>query len=76
MEQVYPEGLQACGKAHDGAGEKCEEEGVAERSCHGLTIIPHTQASLRLWGVGGVGVGIGNEGVKLSLGKGSGKKVF
>lgn len=49
---------------------------MAERSCHGLTIIPHTQASLRLWGVGGVGVGIGNEGVKLSLGKGSGRKVF
>lgn len=39
-------------KTHHGAGEECEEEGVAERSCHWLTIIPHPQPSLHLFGGG------------------------
>lgn len=33
LEQVYPEGLQPAEKTDAGAGEKCEVEGVAERSC-------------------------------------------
>lgn len=33
VEQVYSEALQACGKAYAGAGERCEEEGIAETSC-------------------------------------------
>jgi len=34
--------LKDCGpqKAHAGAGEKCEEEGLAGRNSHGLTTTP------------------------------------
>jgi len=60
------EGLQPEGSAHAGAGEKYEEA-VAERSCHGLTTtpIPHPPALLGGRGRGG----LGNEEVKLSLGR-------
>lgn len=49
--------------------EKCEEEGVSERSSYGLTTfssIAHSPAPLE--GAGG-GRGVGNEGVKLNLEK-------
>lgn len=40
LEQFYSEGLQPVERPHAGAGEKCEEERVAERSCYGLTVTP------------------------------------
>ncbi|XP_009991250.1 PREDICTED: centlein-like, partial [Tauraco erythrolophus] len=40
LEQEYPEGLQPVKMSHAGAGRKCEEERVAERSCYGLTEPP------------------------------------
>jgi len=30
------------GRTHNGAGEKCEEEGVAEKNSSGLTTNPHS----------------------------------
>lgn len=52
-------------------GEKCKEEGAAERSCSELT------TSFCIIGSGGHGE-VSSEGVKLSLGKmgGGGGKVF
>jgi len=49
LEQVYPQGLQPVGRTHAGAGDKCEEEGVAERNCYGLTMapIPHPPSTTR-----------------------------
>ena len=64
------EGLYPVGRSHTGAGEKCEEQGVAGRSCYGLTSVPHLPALL--WGEVGGG---GNERKKLSLGRGNGGKV-
>jgi len=66
LEQVYPEGLQPMGRTHDGAGGKCEEDGgEAERSCYGLTTAFHTKERKQ----GGRDRGVGDEWVKLSLGK-------
>ena len=36
----------ARGGPHTGAGEKCEEEGAAERNCYGLTATPNAPAPL------------------------------
>ena len=64
LEQIYPEGLQPVGRPHAVAGKKCEKEGMAERSCYGLSVthIPHLLAPLgeKRWG----------GRVKLSLGQG------
>lgn len=57
LEQVFPEELQDPHCAH------VEEEGAAERSCCGLTTIPHTHHLEQ-----GGGTGIGN-GVRLSRGR-------
>lgn len=46
-----------------GAGEGCEEHGVAERSCHGPTTAPLFSITLCCSVHGGDG-GAGNEGVK------------
>jgi len=35
------------------SGEICEEEGVAERSCHGLTPTPHSPSPCAAQDVGG-----------------------
>jgi len=35
--QSVSKGQQPMGRAHAGAGEKCEEEGEAEMKCYGLT---------------------------------------
>lgn len=81
LDQTIPEGLHSMERTHAGAlleelhhmgmtqigaGEKCEEEGVAERSSYGQTItpIPHPAAP-----VGGRGDRrVRNGGGKLSLG--------
>lgn len=55
-------------RTHTGAGEKCEEEGMAERSCCRLTTTHHSPSPLRCSGQR-VGRGSGDEEVKLSLGK-------
>ena len=70
----YPEGLQPVARIHAGAGEKCEEEG--EGNCYGLTTAPHSPSTLCCAMGEGGGRGLGNEGVKLSLGKRVGGKVF
>lgn len=64
---VYPEGLLCVGSTSTGAGEKCEEEGTAERSCYGLTTaqIPNSLALLREEGCREAE----NIGVKFSLGR-------
>lgn len=59
----------------EGAGAGCEGEGVAERSCHGLTTapIPHPPNSTH----SETGWGISNEGVKVRLGeRGGGVLIF
>jgi len=50
QEQVYPEGLQPVRRTHTRAGEKCQEEGAAERSCYGLTTTPIPHACHAAWG--------------------------
>lgn len=40
LERADHKGLQLQGKTHRGAGEKCEEEGMAETSCYKLTATP------------------------------------
>lgn len=55
------------GSPHAGSWEKCEEEGVAEMKCYGVTT---TSISLFLqWHVGKRGRGAENEGTKPCLGK-------
>ena len=74
QEQFFPEGLKPMDRTHTGTGEKHEEEIAAERSCYGLTATCHSP--LHLSGYGG-GRQVGNEAVKLSLGKGGSRgKVF
>ena len=46
LEQVYPEGLQPMDRTYAGKGEKCEEEGAAERNCYGLTAVSHPPSTL------------------------------
>lgn len=41
-EQIFPDITAAHGRAHTRAQEKCEEEGVTERNCYGLTTGPHS----------------------------------
>lgn len=41
-EQAYAEGLQPVERTYGGAGEKCEEDGVIERSCYRLTATLHS----------------------------------
>lgn len=60
-------------RTHAGAGEKSEEEGVAERGCYQLTTIPQIHPSLLLREEGWGGGGVGNEEVKLSQGKWGGE---
>ena len=65
LDQVYPEGLQPVertragavlegwqpmGKTHVGAGEKCEEEGAAERNCHGQAASHYSPSPLHCSG--------------------------
>lgn len=87
LEQVYAEVLQCVegthagavcgeldppgGRAHAGVGEKCGEEGVTERNCNRLTpaSVPHPPVLF----MRRRGRGVGNEGVKWSLGKGKGE---
>lgn len=49
------------GRIYAGAGEKCEEEGEAERSHHGPTTVLNLLLPCTAWG--------GNEGEKLGLGR-------
>lgn len=42
QEQTNAERLQPVESTHGGAGEKCEEGGVIERSCYRLTATPHS----------------------------------
>lgn len=58
------EGLQSVRWIHVGAGDKCEEERMAERNRYGLTTVSHLHT---LYHLGRGGRGAGNEGVKLSL---------
>ena len=51
LEQVYPEGLQPVERTDAGVGEKCEVEGVAERSCYILTATPQCPSPCTAWGV-------------------------
>ena len=71
LEQVYPEGLYPVGGTPHQSRGKCEDEGVAERNCYGLTTttIPHPPCAIR----GGGGRGVGNEGVKLGKRRGGGQ---
>lgn len=39
---------------HLGAGEECEEEEAAERSCYGQTVTPYSLSSCASWGRGKV----------------------
>lgn len=39
---------------HLGAGEECEEEETAERSCYGQTVTPYSLSSCASWGRGKV----------------------
>lgn len=73
--QTVPEGLYPVGRAHAGAEGKCEKEGAAERNCCGLTMTPIPLPHL---GPGRGGRRVGNEAVKLSLGRnrGGGKVVL
>jgi len=40
LEQSIPEGLHPVGRTHAGAGEECEEEGLAETTCDELIATP------------------------------------
>ena len=71
LEQVYPEGLQPMGMTHVG-GEKCEQEGASEGSCYEQA--PHSSILMHCLGRVEGSRGVGNEGVKWSLGK-TGEKV-
>jgi len=57
MEQIYPEGLQCVERTCTGAGKMCEEAGMAESNCYGV------------WSSGARHRGIGNEVMKLSMGR-------
>lgn len=59
LEQVYPKGLQPVERTHAGAG-GTHEEAAAERSSYRQPLFPSATA---------VGGRVGNEGVKLCLGR-------
>lgn len=65
LKQVYLEGLQPMRRSHTGVGGKCEEEEASERSCYGLSTVPHSPSLCAAQKRGGRGVR--DERVKWSL---------
>lgn len=68
QEQANAERLQPVERAHGGAGEKCEEGGVIERSRYRLTATPHSPLPCTA-SSGREVEELGAASVKLSLGK-------
>lgn len=54
LEQMTLKGCSLWGRSHAGAGEKCKEEGSAERSCSGLITTPIPTPPCATWRLGWV----------------------